>query len=455
MGGSAQTTSTVNYTYNAKNQLMRQAETMADGQQNVSDYTYDRNGNLLARLESRFSAQAGGEAGGHMGEMGKGDKAAETKTATYTYDPFNQLTQYRTMSGVNASYGYYAGGLRSNKTVNGVTTGYYYDGMNVVNEVTNGTVSTNLRGAGYISRKTGDNTPNYFLYNIHTDVTQLTNENGTVVKNYDYDAWGTPTKDDGAQIDNPIRYAGEYCDDESGMIYLRARYYQPEVGRFVSEDPARDNTNWYSYCDGNAVMRFDPSGKVDVPKDGIKSYWTLIPNIQKIMYAKIKYMNGDKSAHHEAQQARQEIENVIDNIDVTDGALNKLIRNQVLDNGTQASLYSVAAVLATAYAVAMKISGVNNTSGQLYSDQEVYELYEKYLEYDVIYVTDFAGGNSYEIMNAYLINGNTSGNPSDTAYWGWNYYGEPAKVQFLDKEFVKEPFSQEDLPGVYKPRPKI
>ena len=239
---------------------MRQAETTADGQQNVSDYTYDRNGNLLARLESRFGAQAGGEAGGHMGEMGKGDKAAETKTATYTYDPFNQLTGYKTMNGTSASYSYYAGGLRSSKTVNGAITQYYYDGQNVVNDVTDGTVSTNLRGAGYISRKTGDNAPNYFLYNIHTDVTQLANENGTVVKNYDYDAWGTPTKDEGEEINNPIRYAGEYLDDESGMIYLRARYYQPEVGRFVSEDPVKDGMNWYEYCYSNPTNLFDPSG---------------------------------------------------------------------------------------------------------------------------------------------------------------------------------------------------
>ncbi len=303
MGGSAQTTSTVNYTYNAKNQLMRQAETMADGQQNVSDYTYDRNGNLLARLESRFSAQAGGEAGGHMDEMGKGDKAAETKTATYTYDPFNQLTGYKTMSGVNASYGYYAGGLRSNKTVNGVTTGYYYDGMNVVNEVTNGIVSTNLRGAGYISRKTGDNTPNYFLYNIHTDVTQLANENGTVVKNYDYDAWGTPTKDDGAQIDNPIRYAGEYFDDESGMIYLRARYYQPEVGRFVSEDPAKDGMNWYGYCSGNPVIRFDPSGLFE--KDDYKLTPEHVAQIflYTMMFKAGDYLDSESIKHVAANEA--------------------------------------------------------------------------------------------------------------------------------------------------------
>ena len=152
--------------------------------------------------------------------------------------------------------------------------------MNVINEVKNGELSVNLYGAtGYISRKTGDNTPNYFLYNIHTDVTQLANENGTVVKNYDYDAWGTPTKDEGAVIDNPIRYAGEYYDDESGMIYLRARYYQPEVGRFISEDPAKDGINWYGYANNNPVLFVDPTGL-----EGVMVYYAVRRNGGTVEY---------------------------------------------------------------------------------------------------------------------------------------------------------------------------
>ena len=49
-------------------------------------------------------------------------------------------------------------------------------------------------------------------------------------------------------------------DDESGLIYLRARYYDPGLGRFISEDPIKDGMNWYVYCGGDPVMFIDPSG---------------------------------------------------------------------------------------------------------------------------------------------------------------------------------------------------
>ena len=58
---------------------------------------------------------------------------------------------------------------------------------------------------------------------------------------------------------NPFRYCGEYFDIETGFIYLRARYYDPTLGRFISEDPARDEINWYLYCNGNPVNASDPS----------------------------------------------------------------------------------------------------------------------------------------------------------------------------------------------------
>ena len=68
---------------------------------------------------------------------------------------------------------------------------------------------------------------------------------------YSYDAFGNQTSETGDS--NPFRYAGEYWDSESGLIYLRARYYAPTTGRFTSEDPARDGLNWYVYCGGNPV----------------------------------------------------------------------------------------------------------------------------------------------------------------------------------------------------------
>ena len=76
---------------------------------------------------------------------------------------------------------------------------------------------------------------------------------------YTYDAFGNQTNDI-ANDTNPFRYNGEYFDNETGYIYLRARYYDPSIGRFTTEDPIKDGLNWYGYCSNNPVMFVDPSG---------------------------------------------------------------------------------------------------------------------------------------------------------------------------------------------------
>jgi len=56
------------------------------------------------------------------------------------------------------------------------------------------------------------------------------------------------------------RYCGEYWDVETETIYLRARYYNPRIGRFTQSDPAQDGLNWYTYCVNNPIRYWDPSG---------------------------------------------------------------------------------------------------------------------------------------------------------------------------------------------------
>lgn len=80
-----------------------------------------------------------------------------------------------------------------------------------------------------------------------------------VITEYEYDAYGNQ-KDIVASDTNPFRYCGEYYDEESGLIYLRNRYYDPEIERFITEDPIQDGMNWYAYCANNPVMFTDPSG---------------------------------------------------------------------------------------------------------------------------------------------------------------------------------------------------
>ena len=77
---------------------------------------------------------------------------------------------------------------------------------------------------------------------------------------YDCTAFGTQLKNS-FTISNPFRYCGEYYDLSSGLIYLRNRYYDPSIGRFISEDPAKDGLNWYAYAGNNPVRFVDPSGE--------------------------------------------------------------------------------------------------------------------------------------------------------------------------------------------------
>ena len=179
----------------------------------------------------------------------------------YTYDAFGRLINYYDIiSDVDYEYNYE--GLSTSKTVDGVTTQFVLDGGNVIAEIVGDNVTNYVRGlTGIIYRKTSDGTKTYYVTNSHGDVVKLVNSSGVVIKTYEYDEYGNVIdyyfeEDD----DNPFRYCGEYYDNESGLIYLRARYYDPTIGRFISEDPIRDNLNWYVYCGNNPINFVDPSG---------------------------------------------------------------------------------------------------------------------------------------------------------------------------------------------------
>ncbi len=200
-------------------------------------------------------------------------------TATlHTYDLFNQLTQ--TVKGTDTTdFTYRPDGLRTSKKVGSTTTTHYWDGSQMALESVGSTYTKYIRGINLIA-SAGSST-NYHLYNAHGDVVQLTNSSGTVTKTYDYDAFGvevSPTASD----TNPFRYAGEYYDKETGTYYLRARYYSPGLGRFLSEDTYRGNASdplslhLYTYCHNNPVMWIDPSGHAKLHWNG--SYYTYQAN---------------------------------------------------------------------------------------------------------------------------------------------------------------------------------
>ncbi|MED1304751.1 RHS repeat-associated core domain-containing protein, partial [Bacillus pacificus] len=120
----------------------------------------------------------------------------------------------------------------------------------------------------------------FYHYSPRGDVVAMTDANGQVVANYEYDAWGNVLKSEakGIAADNPFGYAGYMYDKEIGMYYLIARYYNPDHGVFLSVDPDPGDEddpvtqNGYTYADNNPVMMTDPDGhKAWKPK--VKRVW--------------------------------------------------------------------------------------------------------------------------------------------------------------------------------------
>lgn len=101
------------------------------------------------------------------------------------------------------------------------------------------------------------------LYYHHTDhlgtTEAITDSNGNIVWHADYEAFGNVMNERGEENFTP-NYTGKFFDESSGLYYFNARWYDCELGRFTTQDPARDGVNWYGYCGGNPVNFTDSTG---------------------------------------------------------------------------------------------------------------------------------------------------------------------------------------------------
>jgi len=121
-------------------------------------------------------------------------------------------------------------------------------------------ISFNINGEEY-----------FYVRNLQQDIVALIDENGMIVADYLYDAWGNILNRDEVKNNsiarlNPYRYRGYRYDEETGLYYLNSRYYNPEIGRFINADGLIGQTgktlshNMYAYTSNNPVMRIDENG---------------------------------------------------------------------------------------------------------------------------------------------------------------------------------------------------
>ncbi|MDE5907728.1 MAG: hypothetical protein K2H52_03125 [Lachnospiraceae bacterium] len=221
------------YCYNERNQLTER-KTLSG----ITEYLYDENGSLVSEKEGE-------------------------KTGSYHYDLLNRQIYVRTLNGKEQENLYDGEGLRAGLKENGkASTFLFYNGEILAeSNEDNMPERRHIQGVGLSRVQTMDNGA-YHAY--HQDeqgsTAYVTGSSGEVENCYIYDAFGNvlEKKED---IQSRILYAGQQYDQEAGQYYLRARYYNPLIGRFAQEDTYRgDGLNLYAYCGNNPVMYYDPSG---------------------------------------------------------------------------------------------------------------------------------------------------------------------------------------------------
>ena len=270
-------------------------------------YTYDNQGNILTKsvngtiTEYKYSDGT--------------DKLMYYGNEAYEYDKLGNPTKYRDLTcewekgrqlkGISydennsITFGYDIYGIRTEKAVKSrdkESAAYYiYENGKLLRELCGATSIDYIYGtegiAGFIVDKDTNNEATYiYRKNIFGDVTAVYNDDGILQCTYEYDAWGNHIiyDADGKVVDgnsdnigliNPIRYRGYYFDEETGLYYLKTRYYDPQVGRFMTIDGIEyldpetiNGLNLYAYCNNNPVMNVDYAGK------SWKSFWKNIGN---------------------------------------------------------------------------------------------------------------------------------------------------------------------------------
>ena len=191
-------------------------------------------------------------------------KSGASGTTQFVWDFENRLTQVVTPSSGSVTYKYDALGRRIQRTSSGgVSANFIYDGQDVVKDInSDGSVVEYLNGPGIdnkIRQKGSSSSTTYYFTQDHLgSTTSLTGANGKLIEQITYDAYGNSSGSTRTRYD----YTGRERDQLTGLLYYRARFYDPQLGRFISEDPIglAGGINLYAYVANGPTMYSDPQG---------------------------------------------------------------------------------------------------------------------------------------------------------------------------------------------------
>ena len=180
---------------------------------------------------------------------------------SYTYDIYNRTRQVVTENGSVIKNKYDPLGFRYQKEVNGEVHKYIFDGWSIVAETNKEGELKSREVRGYsLVKKEKEETTYYYHQNEHGDITHLTNNHEEIENSYSYDVFGN-IREEKEAVFNYFKYSGEQYEKEIEQYYLRARFYNPVIGRFTQEDVYRgDGLNLYVYVVNNPLLWVDPSG---------------------------------------------------------------------------------------------------------------------------------------------------------------------------------------------------
>ena len=279
------------YTYDSLNEVKEEYDYV---NKFYINYSYDGAGNLQNKYEQVLDPTYGYPTGTQHGntyeytDTSWKDKLTKINGDNITYDANGNPLTYRdgmtfewengrilkkiSTSDKSVQMSYDSNGMRTQKTVDGVKTNYYYDSnKNLIALVKgNDTLLFYYDSDGNATSFSYNGTMYFYVKNLQGDVIRIIDLAGTEVASYVYDSWGNikDTKGDTTVRElNPIRYRGYVYDTETSLYYLQSRYYDPFTGRFLNADDTHYimfpslMANLYTYCDNNAISNTDTNGK--------------------------------------------------------------------------------------------------------------------------------------------------------------------------------------------------